>query len=162
MNKLQVEIRKLANVYSEGEIEQGINRLLTKVYPINDYSRDYNQSLSDYFYEKALREYFVNQNISAAKQFLYLVGKATLIDICTFDNKYHIEFIVKNCMLALLSDNTDLLASFSHAIDSSYNQRNSKGSLVPCIQAVIREDWSFLQNQIEICRSTIATKNTAI
>lgn len=69
-------IEKLKNIYDDDEIDNEIDNIKQKIHPLNNYSARFNISLSGYYGDKALREFFVNNNLQIAKQYFYL-----------FDNK---------------------------------------------------------------------------
>ncbi|MCP4522980.1 MAG: immunity 49 family protein [Candidatus Gracilibacteria bacterium] len=157
---ISTSIEKLSTMYVDSNLEVSLEKILAKVTPFNDYSDSFNTSIGSYLVKRSLYNFFVANELTSAKQYFYLFGKTVCIDVEVFDNKDALFLNVRDCVFVLLSGQLSLISKFSNLKDSEYKARLSKGALVPCIQAVIRDDWDFLASQITICRSKIAeTKN---
>lgn len=101
--------------------------------------------------------YFQNNDICLTKQYAYLIGKSAQIDIDIFEEDTSLSLLT-NVFYILLSDHLELINTFSKIKEADYSLRLSKGSLVACVQAVIRNDFVCLKQQIEVCYSKIANK----
>ncbi len=141
LNELSVDI----------DFDRKIENLLTEVVPFNEYSKRYNLSIQSYLIFKIYLVYFLRNDLQETKQLLHLFGKTVVIDTAIFDENESIDLWVRDCVYLLLSDDLKLISDFSLLKDSEYEKRVLKGSLVPCIQAVLRDDWKFLTQQIAVC-----------
>jgi len=85
-------------------------------------------------------------DISKVKQYSYLCGIATVLSINCFDNSEHLH--IQSCMQnnnVLLSDNLDLINEYANLKNSNYYSNAKFSPLASCLQALIRDDFEFLE-----------------
>jgi len=145
-------LTQLKSVFNHSELDLRLNNTLDKIQPMNRFSSRFNLSIETFLINKFYLYFFIDKKITESKQSLHLFGSALNISICTFNSCQSLKLWVRNPMYLLLSDNKSLITDFGSIKDDSYDSRISEGNLVPCIQAVIREDWESLKQLIQICK----------
>lgn len=103
---------------------------------------------------------FHKQDIVAAKQFLYLSGRITEIDICAAGDKEVLRLNIKYAVLLLLSDNKELIHRFAYLQVEDYEGLLKYGSWVACMQAALRDDYDFIRKHIPIAYKNDKAKST--
>ncbi|WP_046007351.1 Imm49 family immunity protein [Pseudoalteromonas rubra] len=112
------------------------------------------------FYRAQSCYYIFNEkNLEKAKQYFFLDGRATEINVRIFDSDQSLKFYIRDVVYLLLSDNADLIERFAKIEGENYNARLKGGSLVPLIQALIREDFELFDKQLKISRNRAEKKD---
>jgi hypothetical protein len=152
MSDLSLEIQEQI-IRSEKNIKDRINKLT-----VEGIDRSYLSTLNIYIYMKFIAYIYMNKDIKKIKQLAYFHTLNSMLLVKKLDRKSILSLGFANISMALLSDNSELINNYAELKNSTYVQDIKRGHLVSCVQAIIREDWGFLKNQIAINREQLGNK----
>lgn len=126
----------------------------------NDFVLENGSKFLWYEYEKlALKAFFIDNNIKKAKQYFYNCGKLDEFLIVKFDSKI-LDYGINHLTYALLSDNEDLVETYSNLHHSNYDAMIKSGGTTPVyiLQCLIKDNWSEFERMMPIMKSKTVKK----
>jgi len=119
-------------------------------------------SLSRFFYDEALYNFFIEKDIIKTKQSFYLSAIMELyLHLFFNDNDL---FIISGYPLSamLLSDNKKLINMYANITYNGYEKDLKKGHPMPFVQAILKDDWKYLKEKIDFNRENFTSKKSNV
>ncbi|WP_125782546.1 Imm49 family immunity protein [Pseudoalteromonas rubra] len=147
--------KELIESFVLGTIEDEIDKISGK----SEKAKSINLMSSSYYRAQSSYYIFNKKSLEKAKQFFFLDGRSTEINVRVFDSDQSLKFYIQDVVYLLLSDNIDLIERFAEIKGENYSSRLKDGSLVPLIQSLIRGDFELFDKQLKVSRNRAEKKD---
>src|SRR5947209_20403716 len=116
-------------------------------------------ALWGHFERHALKQYFLEKDIQAAKRCFYQCGYLDKLLIRKYDERI-LDYGINHISYALLSDSVELIQDYAELRHSSFERSVQAGTAtsVYILQCLIKDDWSEFERAMAIMKTKTVPK----